>query len=501
MAICFLFKNHSVFEKFVVLLTFCTRTSREKMDGIRKNCLNCTLILLHLIGFVIHSYLISKRYFRYETRTQLLLNIPTNCESPALSVCWRYADIVDIDKIDDRSKYLLPVKNYSNYDGMMTYVNAVHSELSLAEIFGGTPAIEDIFRQCIIRNNRNYSLAHLDGAECLDHIKVRKFYYQQYMCYRSMLNIEGTFSYDTSASMYTYPAMAFELGFKLNLFNMTEIIIPVVHDGFGFPSTSIRYTPQFIRYTIDNDDIINYFHFSYYSIQITRMEAPYDTMCRRSESGIKSECLRTCIANRSIERIGKHSIESIVLDDDTVDFNLKHLNTQDFRNESTNVKIMKLGNECRAICNFLDCDTSYTLLNTISLGHDSRAILFRIDLPKTPNYQIVYLANLSLVDFSLYICSCLGMWLGISLFTLNPLRLLVYFKNGMFRTQTSSNDTSNDILTENYYSNCMSNKNRCVVKMELLSSGLRMLHLELALQKEQLKGLSHSIHRTIKQRH
>ena len=73
------------------------------------------IVTLCSIGVMIQINYVSKRYFRYDTKTTVFVDIPSDIHIPSLSTCWRFNDILNISAIEHHISIKLSRWNVENF--------------------------------------------------------------------------------------------------------------------------------------------------------------------------------------------------------------------------------------------------------------------------------------------------------------------------------------------------------------------------------------------------
>lgn len=142
------------------------------------------------IGLTLHISLISLKYFNYEATSVLSMDTPKKVDMPALSICIRYWDILDHHNLSN-------VVNETWQDSVLP------KNITLQQIFDNTPSSDAIFHDCLIRLPGHYRFEAEVGSNCFRFFKVKKFYTQEYVCYRFQAN-ESVYDYDQVSTAFLY---------------------------------------------------------------------------------------------------------------------------------------------------------------------------------------------------------------------------------------------------------------------------------------------------------
>lgn len=377
-------------------------------------------------------YYISETYFRFETTTNLRLDVPQLQPVPALSVCWRYADILDMARLRNVTPEVRPV--------VMTTVEAerdtsrrIQSLITIGQLFAYTPQQHELFAGCVVRLPGNYDVEWLNETDCRQVFNVVRFYVQENICYRLQLaTISGNLSYEYSytSSALAFPSMAYEFGFNISRFDAGPIVFPTIHTMDTMPTSSIYFSPQIRRFYVHNSIVstkISYATLTYSYIDNTRLPPPYDTNCDRYDNygNQQDYCLSQCLQNATMAAFGLLPFTEIIEESavSAANYDTKIINNLNWRNATFSAMLKSFEYDCGTRCYKPNCHERLfmTQLSTTSIYETS--ISFRVNLPQTPNYVIVYQPLMLFYEYATYVLSCFGIWFGISLYHLNPVAL------------------------------------------------------------------------------
>ena len=124
---------------------------------------------------------ISRLYFKYDTTTELSIDIPTELEAPDLSVCLRYVDVLDIARFSrDRNISVGSADGDGKYS--VDHIQLVQETVTIADIFAYTPDVDDIFLSCLTRTPQSYEYIPANGKKCYELFTIINFYLQGNKC-------------------------------------------------------------------------------------------------------------------------------------------------------------------------------------------------------------------------------------------------------------------------------------------------------------------------------
>lgn len=388
----------------------------------------CTTLfwMVCFIGLLVHVYFISEKYFAFEATTNLRLDVPQKLPVPALSTCWRYGDLLDVETLRKDIPTIQRV-DLNALESERLSSRLIQSLVTIGQVFNHTPSVDEMFANCIVRRPGFYDVDFLNVTMCQEVFDVDKFYVQENICYRIQFRDNNTYDYSFTSSALAYPSMVFEFGFNRSLFDPGPIIIPTVHDQNFYPTSSIYFAPQLRRYFVYNrrySDRLSYFTLSYIFIDNTRLPPPYATNCDYYEQfdGQVDYCMSRCLTKATIAAWDLFPFTEIVKQSELSanNSNKKIINNLNWNNETFTTTLRDIENKCSAQCSKPNCyERLYlTQLQTSSIYETS--ISLRVNLPMNPNYHITYQPMMLLYEYLTYVLSCLGIWFGLSLFHLNP---------------------------------------------------------------------------------
>ena len=396
---------------------------------VKKIILNLVFGSLCLIGFLVHSVQISNNYFEYQTTTNLELDIPQNVAIPALSICWRYADLLDIQALQKLNPEFTAI-NFSSDETIVASIRKIQSIIKVEQIFNFTPSSSKIMDECVVRTPDNYDVTHLKAVDCQSMFNIKKFYVQEYICYRTKMKANGSYVFQKVGSYLEYPGMAYQISYQIGLFGNNQVVTPIVHGTYRFPTTSIYFGPELRRFDIleSHKKRNNYFYLSFFQIEHNRLPAPYATKCVNYEVD-RADCEKQCLIEKILSNYGRLPFTKLIVENETFPLDRVAFHDGDFQNQTFKLELDKLDHDCNEKCIELDCYFQLFVTQTEYIGKRSENIAFRVNLPSNPNYYITYLPMMLFYEYVTYGLSSLGVWFGISIFSLNPLPFCARYFN------------------------------------------------------------------------
>ena len=378
--------------------------------------LNLVFKLLCLIGCVYQVTEVSLEYFKFKTTTKATFQIDSNVDDPAIVYCTRYTDILD------RTNYQkYGIHKWSRYNS--TEVLSDTTKLTIKDIFHLTPDPNDTIAGCEIRRDEYRTVSLQD--RCYSLFRVTKFLEGTFVCYQFQTKHgRSNFKCDEAALAYTGLNVLYRIIMHSRfLLSNTLKLISFIPDNpgdpiFNLPSISRRFYSYRLRY--GNDGPLkskhNYFLISGDLYSITRLEKPFDTKCTRNQEYSEFACRRRC----KIAAFKRHgyfpSTEYTVSP-----LPIKHMNIAAVLNKTLHQDTRTRTVICRKICNQKSCNERFSVTDVISTEFLRNGLVSILSsCSNRPVVTIQYLPRITLLEFILYISSSLGIWFGISVFSVNP---------------------------------------------------------------------------------
>ena len=127
------------------------------------------------IGLLYQIIQISTSYFAFDATTTVTMEMPNKVDIPALSVCWRYGDIIDLDALR-RKNSDIPVFDFTNDETIKNSGWTVQSMATVRQVFDFNPSLENTFAECIIRYPQGYASKRFNVSECRQKFTVIRFF-------------------------------------------------------------------------------------------------------------------------------------------------------------------------------------------------------------------------------------------------------------------------------------------------------------------------------------
>ena len=419
--------------------------SNKMVDTTRLTVLRTIYTILCTLGLIVHMSFITIDYLRYDTVTSVYIEFPTIVESPALSVCFKYKELIEQDLFEMYGHKL---------------------DIKLNDIFRRTPSANQCCVGGLVRNETNYGTKGLwTSTAVLDHFEVSRFFAQEAICYRLQLRVQQSFDYLQLGSS-TLSRMIYGIGFSWTLFEQTSMLLPIVHASHEYPLKSIYYSPAVDR----SFEIKNVYSVSSQRMETHSLKYPYKSDCIDYQKRSRSESIRQCVTQLSVKRLGLFPYSQMHYEADLSNYN-QNQNLKQSRptNIVTNRTLLDgfnaIRNECNQLYHNIECDTYfYTTFIDGRFTRNWNATIFLVNQPIRPTISTIYQATQDFYTFSLLILSCFGVWLGWSLSDFNPINLISFMANLRHHSQQATLR----IRKRNHLKTDMMQMKQKIVELEML---------------------------------
>lgn len=379
-----------------------------------KFCFSTLFQLGCLIGFLIQTIGVCKMYFEYQTSSSIELRVDDKMNMPSLSLCVRYYDILNRT---NHEKYGIH-PNWSGHIG----VEHDQSKLTIRQIFELTPTGNATIDKCHRRSKDMEAMDGLSRKDCLKELNITKYFMQENVCYAYTFTTLPTFSHTKVAHSLLWRLMIIEIQLTPFLDRNWAFVYFMVH--FGTPLFSRNFgRPDIISKPIPHDITYRY-------NEIHLLEPPYDTLCTKVEGQDRDRCFRSCMIDglgRKLNRFPYSEITSEPID-------LQHVTPKELQMRDKRKIIARIDQDCREACKRPNClaKFAYTTvysLTTASFNFTSLSLL----APQSASTIIRTNPVYTFLDFFIYICSCFGIWFGLSILSFNPTTMWEVVRSRMSR--------------------------------------------------------------------
>ena len=390
-------------------------------------------LILAFAGLIWQLVSICKLYFQYKVVTKTTVFIPTIINPMAVNLCVEILNIFDYKGIRKSNG-----KNWT-YDGIISqqqsFTELLH-DLTVEQMFKFTPQENDVVDQFGFTNSSLSNKKTVQGNDVEKLVKVDKYLYMKYVCYRisfvgdEPLSLEHlTSSLESSGIIRFYK---FSEGF-----NRSDVIKFAVGPIDEIPLRGLMISPYIFR---EYDDTLKkakygYFVSHHYSMEIESLEYPFETLCYNySIIGFKEQmqCRESCITKKTWDRFKKLPFIAAI----TVSSKNKVLSGIDLQDTGNNRDFMKIRDDCaRKECSRPSCrDTQYF---TITESFSRPFFRWKHVVPFQTSFIISSRPQLTIVEFITYLLGTISTWTGLSIISMNPINLATKVRKEIHRQKMS----------------------------------------------------------------
>lgn len=357
------------------------------------------------IGFLIQSSYVTFAYLSYSTQTKIVMYNPEKLAAPGVSIC------LDPGVLS---------RNNSNNSLMW---DARFANLTLRQLFQASPKPEEVLASCGTRVPGE-SVIDFKSRNCLNKFYVNRFVMQDSICYK--LHLKNLAVYDFESTSQEDYGRVYRLALHSQITLNANFITVIIQSDDSYPVVSRYYSIFLIR---DSSRLFsdNYYQFAYAVYNIHRLPWPYDSSCEPDHKHAIYSCRTRCLADQ-VKKNFNILPSALILPEsparDWIDYDLKIITFRDYQNGSFYKQYRMLSDMCKLKCKKLLCNEELRKTDIMFVGdrNGQREMIISIFLPQSPSTDITYEAKFLLNDYIIYVMSCLGTWLGISVINLNPIK-------------------------------------------------------------------------------
>ena len=332
---------------------------------------------------------------------------------PAFSICFLYSSLIDrstanqqLSKTDQDELSKIPEID------VMSQTHFYVRKFTIGQILKLLPNIK--FNQCRIRLPMESNVNSYESEkECMQFFTTSKTFFQEYACYRTQTTFKDMYDYFQVGKAMHFQGLAFQMTVPYQFINRTTISLPFLHTTNGKGDRS-RLSAGLV--SMSND--INFVRLSYAMNSEKRLPPPYVTKCNGRGA---SQCFRECSLQSFKNQFGKLPFMESYTETE-VRLNDGHLfDTNLLYNKTNNDLMNAIRKNCLRHCP-ISCEIEFYITE---IQHTAKYSFinvsgFRVDLPRWPATHIEHRPSLEFNEYVIYVTSCLGTWLGISIINLNP---------------------------------------------------------------------------------
>lgn len=371
-----------------------------------KISLKISFLVFCVFGFIYQVTEVSLIYFKYETSTATKFILYSSRPLPNLAVCFPREELIDIKKVRNSSR------------------------ITVREFFDYTPGSSS-FKSITYRRRGNYLLKNVSDIQSV--ASIDKFLVEDWLCNRFIWKNETPVDHITFDRSIMSPGVLYSLSMDPSQISAATRVKVIPFYG-NYPLLSRTYTGfAEIKGKSSNN---NLFSVKSSLINIFLLPSPHDTHCKYA-SNINKWCRDSCITRKTIHAFGKQPFQLVTHQAS----DLEMMSQKDLeQNQTLTSQLYDIHDQCvTGLCHDMPC--KFDFLTTIfHQSHASTANDFRITVlsDTEPEKRLTSQPKLVLVEYIVYICSCFGIWFGLSVIQLNPFKVMVIMKTELSNNRVST---------------------------------------------------------------
>ena len=365
--------------------------------------------LLCVSGHLVQVHQISENYFKYQTRTYTKFEVQEVEKLQTILFCPRYVDLVD------RSQF----KFYGIRSDLRSRKKIAEalSVLTVKQISELTPNVSGIIEECVVRESNLLLPLILTANECKKFFNIWKSVNGERVCYTFLPRNQRCYSVGNVASSLTHQNIVYQVGLK-DLLAKTRSAYFIIHSPYPKNRSDLLLSRMFGS-SVNNAKSYkgSTFYVSYALMEILKLPPPYDTECKK---GKRRTCYEVCLMNRfkQINRVPWSGFHRDHID-------MKILSYNDTKNQTIAKVAKNAFRDCHNECKLnRECYTSFS----VTKAEENKRFGFKLRIssmvPFSPYTKIISVPSVTLVDYLVQVGSCLGIWFGFSILSLNPVKIM-----------------------------------------------------------------------------
>ena len=395
------------------------------------------------IGLVFQINEVSLQYFAYQTQSRVVAVPHYKIRVPSLSTCFRIYDIINFDRV--KEEFGIEIFD-SNGTRNWTAIGILKQTVPVKYLFRMTPNVTQIIRRknygCLIRFPDEDNIETFNLDQCLEHFNLSKYFHREHICYKFSPRFE---KHKLRAKHYSLSDQAqgliYAVGLNSDMFLNLSAITVYMHDQDSSPLFDAIYTQYII--TDSYSEITPTFN----TISVQLLEPPYDTNCQKYPDKESKLSVNLRTIQREVLKSANKLTVSLMLQEEDIPENVTLLTSEEKNQNKTLAKLYRKifaehATKGRSTC------SNRCLISRLSFGKMNHFV-FRVSWPDGLDIHVENVKKLAVIDFIVYICSCIGIWFGISFFSCFHSLKNVFFKRteteeNAFRTEVKKNQVIND---------------------------------------------------------
>ncbi len=241
--------------------------------------------------------------------------------------------------------------------------------------------------------------------------------------------------------------------FDYKILSKANYSLPMVHQPIANGETSRLYATSTHLHTNGN----NYCRLSYMRFVTRLLPYPYNTRCQQFDNSTMSKlfrerCHKKCMVDSIAQRFQLVPFTEIY---QTADLNSSWADLKLLSQRRDTPTMSKLLNSIGINCSQQCPQVCYTDIYVTKVQYSARfteidGMTFRLDLPYWPKINIEFKPRQKLYEYIIYVMSCVGTWLNISIIQLNPFQKSPTVKRLLVQSGFREFDSAADLKRREY---------------------------------------------------
>lgn len=370
--------------------------------------LKISIIIICFSGCIIQINEVTTRYFKYKTKTTLSVTVPSDIILPMLSTCWRLSDIIDFNAVERN----MNIKLGRWYDPNFSFVNFYNGtrNFTVSDWFKYSPNVEeilDIERGCFIRLPDEYSVRELPRIKCFELFNITKYIYTEHICYQFDPIITDMIKVHQYTMTPAWPGFLYGFAFNPKYFNSIGKVVSAIHLNDSSYMFDYVFAPTILRTSLDRRLTVEV---TYREFNRLKKGSPYEPICDPKSDKFGSEYERRFAIFNELLKVRNH-VSPFVKTYEPLDIHYPTYN--DFKNAT----FLNMFTDILGKVERIDPSCKFKSFKTDSVAHDHERMRVKVNWPVSETFSVKYIPDQDFIDFIVYICSCIGIWFGLSFYS------------------------------------------------------------------------------------
>ena len=377
-------------------------------------------MLICMLGFLVQVQQVSQLYFRFQTTSRTSFQIRDINNYQSIMYCPRFFELIHGHK---EGNIVMSGQLSISLDQYFLYL----SSLTVKDILELTPPASEAIDSCIIRLGKMSTPKVLDNSMCKIYFNVSKSVVGEKICYTFIPTFGANgFSVGDIATSLTHTGSVYRIVPRSTiLLSFYASFISVVNGNIkNFLNSRLFQAKTVNDMTLNRSRILVYGD----SIETKTLPPPFDTACSPGHN--REICYEECLVNKFkvINRLPWSGFHSKKLD-------MKMLTPVQLLNETISGHVGQSFEECHSLCKLkTECFTQFS--RTTIQEYQAPFSYFISVLPSQPHVSVFAIPTLTLIEYIVQMGSCLGIWFGMSIISINPVKWKV-IQNKNFATEAA----------------------------------------------------------------